>query len=192
MLLLIASTIGCSKQQEGSLPMLTPLHQDSYSLTNQLGEAVVFPQDMQGKILVVGYIYTHCPDICMMTTVTMKQVYEQVQSDTNIIFVSVTFDPERDTPQVLKKFAGAYDIQLSEKKAPWFFLSGSQAETDRLMKTIGIFHERNYKDTDSTHYFIDHSDKISIVDTSGTIRKHYKGSTTPPDTIIADLRILTE
>src|SRR5262249_15396837 len=74
-----------------------------------------------GKIVVVSFIYTNCPDICPLTTARLAQVEEKLGDivGRDIFLVSLTVDPERDTPERLKSFATAFGAGPG-----WLFLTG--------------------------------------------------------------------
>jgi protein SCO1/2 len=78
----------------------------------------------RGKVVVLSLIYTHCPDICPLTTAKMKQIQESVQTaglSNQVQLVTFTVDPQRDTPDVIKRFASAYDFDPGN----WVFLTGT-------------------------------------------------------------------
>ena len=88
---LAAGLIGCQQPN-----VIDDLSETSYQLLDTDSTAVSFPQDVTGDIVVLGYIYTHCPDVCPMTTANMKQAREQLSAPDDVRFVTVTFDPLRD------------------------------------------------------------------------------------------------
>src|SRR5690554_3325507 len=95
---------GCSS------PALDDFSDDQFELVNQDHETVVFPDDFQGKPVVIGFIYTHCPDICSFITANIGKVRDSISNPGSAHFVLVTFDPERDTPEVLKNYAAAFEF----------------------------------------------------------------------------------
>ena len=88
-----------------------------FDLVNQNGEVVNLTQ-FEGKIVVMTFIYTHCPDVCPAITYQMKKLAEELGDDyeESVVFLSVTVDPARDTPERLASFASAYN-------ASWSFLT---------------------------------------------------------------------
>jgi protein SCO1 len=76
--------------------------------------------DLRGKVVAVTFIYTLCTNTCPVLTPMMSFVQDQLSADfgAKIAFVSITVDPERDTPEVLKEYAQAFGANL----AGWFFL----------------------------------------------------------------------
>ena len=86
-------------------PIETDFSTDSYPLITQDNKSVKFPEFVKGKLVVVGFIFTNCPDICPLTTNNMRLVQEKLNAEKikNVSFVSISFDPETDTPDILKK-----------------------------------------------------------------------------------------
>ena len=81
-------------------------------------------------------VYTHCPDICPMTTHNMFLVEQKLSSQlkNKVKFVVISFDPNRDTPNVLKKFAEIRDITFDS----WALLSGDDKNTKEVMLKFGV------------------------------------------------------
>ena len=90
--------------RDAELPTIGPA--PSFSLVSQDGNPVSL-SDFRGKVLAVTFIYTSCPDICPLLTQRLAQVQDGLGTDfgPRIAFVSITVDPENDTPDVLKKLA---------------------------------------------------------------------------------------
>ena len=90
-----------------------------FALVDQSNNPVNMSQ-FEGKIVVITFVYTHCPDVCPAVTYQMKKLSEELGDDYNesVVFLSVTVDPERDTPERLASFASDYD-------ASWQFLTST-------------------------------------------------------------------
>ena len=84
------------------------------TLTSQDGAPVTLGE-LRGKVVAVASIYTSCPDICLMLTDKMARVQDAPGPDfgSKINFLSITTDPEHDTPEVLKEYAEALDANLA-------------------------------------------------------------------------------
>jgi protein SCO1/2 len=150
---------------------------------------VAFPRDVEGDIIVLGYIYTHCPDVCPMTTANMKQVREQLGAPDDVQFVTVTFDPLRDTPSVMQRYSETWDAADTD----WLFLTGDTTTVNAMMRRVGVRHQ--VTDTTTTSdgeqiFFISHSDLVTLIDEDGRIRQHYSGSRTPPNILVEDINKL--
>jgi protein SCO1/2 len=183
--LLTFSACTNSSETGDDFPIYQNLSESPVRLVNQNAEAVQFPKAYRGNVLVIGAIYTQCPDICAQVTANMVDVREKLDDTDNVRFVTVTFDPRRDTPARMNSYRDAFRIG----DAPWPFLSGSQAAIDSLMNQLEIKTQISSGDTTGT-YFIDHTDQITLVDSLGRIRYRYHGSGTPPEIIAEDINKL--
>lgn len=176
-----------------NLPLDKDLTKKSYQLINQDSANVTFPDVIKGHITVLGFIYTHCPDICPMTThnmyLTEKRLKEQGIDD--VKFVGISFDPDRDTPEVLTKFAEIRDISFKN----WILLTGKKEIIEDLLKRFdvkAIKTDQTVDEEGNPEYSIMHTDRISLVDENGILRKNYKGSTINLDEIIEDIKTLKD
>jgi cytochrome oxidase Cu insertion factor (SCO1/SenC/PrrC family) len=90
-----------------------------FELVDQFNNPVNMSQ-FKGKVVVITFVYTHCPDTCPAVTYQMNKLSEELGDDYNesVVFLSVTVDPERDTPESLASFASDYD-------ASWQFLTST-------------------------------------------------------------------
>ena len=104
-------------------------------LTTQDGESVRFFDDLiEGKIVVINFIYTTCPDTCPLETAQLVKV-QQILSDRmgkDLFFYSITIDPENDTPSVLMEYKERFN-------AHWTFLTGKERDIISLRKKLGLF-----------------------------------------------------
>lgn len=175
-----------------SLPVEKFLGDREYELLNQDGVSVNFPKIIEGKVAILGYIFTNCPDICPLTTNNMRLVQEKLNKKNihGVEFVSITFDPIIDNPSVLTKYAGIRNLNTLN----WSFLTGEKEVIDTLMKNLGIMAVVGDSSVieGETVYFYIHTDRISLVDKSGNIRKNYMGSKVDIDEIINDIETLIE
>jgi protein SCO1/2 len=185
-LLLIGSALLFNSCSE---PALDEYSDVSYELVNQNGENVTFPDDFQGSPMILGFIYTHCPDICSFITANVKKVHDEIENPGDTQFVLITFDPYRDTPKVLSEYAAAFDMN----KEPFHFLTGDEQVINDLMTRFGVRTQESYsKDLENGErlYFINHSDKILLINEKSQLIFDFGGSMTPPSIIIEDLEKL--
>lgn len=155
-------------------------------LLDQDSAAVQFPADFRGTRLVVGFIYTHCPDICPVTTANMRNALQQLRDTSDVHFVGITFDPARDTPAVLKQYMN--NFRLPEQH--FTMLTGDTAAIRTVLEQMDIKAAVSYRDTSAAGkpgYFMNHTDRISIMDSRGRVRFEYPGSVVPPEHIVEDL-----
>ncbi len=161
------------------------------TLFNQDSAKVVYPEVIHNKVALIGFIYTHCPDICPMTTHNMMLAEERLSPDElkNIKFILISFDPERDTPAVLTKYASVRNMDMND----WELLTGSRDNIDSLMKAYKVKafpDDTTYSDNGEPQYFMIHTDRISLVDRDGNLRKNYRGSSADPAEMTNDIKSL--
>jgi protein SCO1/2 len=159
---------------------------DSFSLVNQDGESVTFPDDFEGSPLVVGFIYTNCPDICSFITANVRKIHDANTYPEGTQFALITFDPERDRPEDLKSYAGAFEMD----QEPYHFLTGSPEEIERLMNRVNIrtaVSSEQETESGESIYFLSHSDKILLIDRESRLVFDYGGSMTPVEIVAEDL-----
>jgi len=162
---------------QSKFPLDKDLTRKSYTFFNQDSVKVMFPAIIKDKVTVVGFIYTHCPDICPMTTHNMYLTQQKLKKNSidDVLFLTVTFDPDRDYPSVLKKFGEIRDIDFNN----WVFLWGDKNNTGSLLKRfniVAINADTTYFDDGELNYSVMHTDRISLVDNKGRLKKNYRGS----------------
>lgn len=150
-------------------------------LTDQHGKQRTL-EDFKGKVIVVFFGYTQCPDVCPTTLATLKEVREKLGPDgkrVQVLFVTV--DPERDTAQVLSQYMPAFD--------PDFLgLYGDAEATAKAAKEFKIFYSKNPGKT-PTSYSVDHSAGVYLFDTQGRVRL-FAGHGQSVDAYLSDIRAL--
>jgi protein SCO1/2 len=105
-------------------------------LITQDGKTVHFYDDMlKGKIVLINFIYTECGDACPLETAKLAQVYKLLgdRMGKDIYFYSISVDPKRDTPSVLKAYARKFHTGPG-----WYFLTGKKEDIDTVRKKIGM------------------------------------------------------
>jgi len=189
----IIVTLLLSLSCKDNLPLDKDLTKKNYTLINQDSTEVNFPENIIGHITVMGFIYTHCPDICPMTThnmyLTEKNLKEEGIKD--VKFVALSFDPDRDFPEVLKKFAEIRDLDFKN----WSLLTGEKKTVNDLLRRFdvkAIKTDENIDDEGNPEYSMMHTDRISLIDKNGILRKNYKGSTINIEEIVSDIKTLRD
>ncbi|WP_462411861.1 SCO family protein [Neobacillus sp. Marseille-QA0830] len=106
------------------------------SLIDQNGNKYTFGED-KTKLKLVEFIYTHCPDVCPMTTQKMAELKQELEKngvfDKDIEFITVTIDPYRDRPEQLTKYMNGFEIK---NNGNWLFLTGENIDIDTDQKTL--------------------------------------------------------
>jgi protein SCO1 len=152
-----------------------------FTLTNQDGKRLSL-KDLRGKVLAITFIFASCADTCPLLTAKMVGIQDRLGSafGEKVYFVSITVDPERDTPDVLKRYADAHKAN----PAGWAFLTGTPAEIHDVAKRYGIYSKKTPRGD------VDHTFLTSIVDQSGILRVQYMGVKFNPDEMLRDLESL--
>lgn len=104
-------------------------------VVTQDGETLNFYDDLiKGKIVIIDFIYTNCPDICSLTTARMAAVQDRLgdRLGRDIFIYSISLDPEQDTPEKLKKYAEAFGA-----KPGWLFLTGKPQDLKLIRWKLG-------------------------------------------------------
>lgn len=120
-------------------------------LTNQDGEQVRFFDDLvKDRVVAINFIFTSCKDSCPLETTRLNKVKDILgdRVGKDIFFYSITIDPDRDTPEVLKAYMEQYKIGPG-----WSFLTGDEQEIIELRKRLGLYIEeiQNNKDNPDDH-----------------------------------------
>ena len=162
-----------------ALPKIGPA--PTFSLTTQDGKRLAL-NDLRGKALAVTFIYTGCADTCPLLTAKMAALQNRLGADfgSRIVFVSITVDPERDTPDVLARYAKAHGA----KPVGWAFLTGTADEIKQVTRRYGIYAKKMPRGD------IDHTFLTSLVDRTGTLRVQYLGVKFDPEEMLRDLQSL--
>lgn len=178
---------GCDR-----LSVKKSMAEENYELVDQNGESVQFPEAYKGKVMLVGYVYTHCPDICPMITYNMRDIQRELSDEEEFMLVSISFDPERDSPEVLHQYAMNYRLNQEN----WRFLTGNTEVIDNTLKELDIKTLKSptrFTESGTAQYFIDHTDRVTLIDRNGNIRNTYVGSKMNEEQIISDIhKLLTE
>lgn len=118
--------------------------------------------DFRGKVVVIFFGFTHCPDVCPATLAELALVAKELGADAEkmqVLFVTV--DPERDTPEILKHYVPSFN--------PSFLgLSGDPAAISRAAKEFKVFYEK--QPLPGGGYSVDHSAGTYILDQKGRLR----------------------
>ncbi|MCA9102384.1 MAG: SCO family protein [Planctomycetales bacterium] len=168
--LLVFAAIGCEKTSAPA-PSATPasnisarnipadeaMHVTEFQLVDQDGKPFS-AEDMKGKVWGVSFFFTACPGLCVKLNNAVNEIQKDY-ADSDARFLSVTVDPDVDTPEALTRYAGHYDADFDR----WKFLTGDRDELKRVAREV--FHQPHSKST--------HNDVVSIVDRQGRIRGYF-------------------
>jgi protein SCO1 len=170
-----------SASPQPSLPRIAPAPE--FTLTSQDGAPVTLA-DFRGKVVAVTFIFTLCTETCPVLTPMMSFVQDRLGRDfgEKIAFVSITVDPERDTPQVLKEYAEAFGAN----PAGWFFATGAPDVIRDVTRSYGVFAAK------AENGSVDHTFLTSIIDPRGILRVQYLGVRFDPEEFRRDLLSLAQ
>lgn len=152
-----------------------------FSLTDHTGKPRTLA-DFKGKVVVLFFGYTQCPDVCPTTMAEMANAMQQLgpQAD-QVQVLFVTLDPERDKPALLAQYVPAFDQRF-------LGLYGDAAATARVAKEFKVFYAKVAGSTPDS-YTIDHTAGTYIFDRSGKLRLFVRHGQ-PASTIVHDIRQL--
>ena len=154
-------------------PLEVGAHVPDFTLTDQVKQRVSL-SSLAGKVLVVNFIYTRCalPQFCLRVSnnfgVLQKRFQKQLGKD--VMLLTITFDPQRDTPEVLAEYAS----QWKADPKTWHFLTGPVADVRKVCALFGV------------EYFPDeglmnHSLRTAVIDRRGTLVASIEGNTYSPE-----------
>lgn len=138
--------------------------------------------DFKGKVTVVFFGYTQCPDVCPTTLAELAQVKQMLGADgARVQGVFVSIDPERDTPEVLKAYVASFGPDFVA-------LRGSAEQTQAAAKQFKVFYAKVPGKTD-TSYTMDHTAGSYVFDAQGRVRLFTRYGT-GAEALASDLRLL--
>lgn len=159
-----------------------PMDIPDFTLTGQTGEPFAL-SDLRGKVALLYFGYTFCPDVCPANMANYKRVKTLLGDDADrvaVVFISV--DGARDTPDVLARYVTAFD--------PSFLgLTGDDAAIRPAAQAFGVFYQRTYPANTQADYLVTHTDKTFMLGRDGQLYLLYPGNT-PADTLAAAARYL--
>ena len=158
-----------------------PKPMQNFSLTSSQGPVTL--KDFNGKLVLIFFGYTSCPDVCPTTLANLRQALNLLSTDlasqVQVIFVSV--DPQRDTPEKLANYVHIFN--------PAFIgLTGTKEQIDTVTQNFGIFYNINPKDANG-FYSVDHTATTNVLDRQGRLTVMWSNGTTSSE-IASDLRNL--
>lgn len=150
-----------------------------------------------GRPILVFFGYTHCPDICPATVYNVSWVFDRLQSvqDLDALFVFITVDPARDTPERLRQFLGGFD-------SAFIGLTGSEEQLSRVYDEFGIVAQRDdggellgsaeQEHPESAGYTVTHTSRLFAIDKRGDLAVSYSFGTDPEEILTDVLYLIHE
>ena len=130
-------------------------------------ETEISTKDFRGKVLLINFGYTFCPDVCPMTLSHLNQVMIELGEESEglqVLFISI--DPDRDTPEKLKNYVPYFN-------STFIGLTGSKNDISEVANKYGIFFFKQEVESEAG-YFMAHMEGVFLVDQKGRLRGRYK------------------
>jgi protein SCO1/2 len=172
----IIAALGPARADEANLNKIGPA--PDFTLTTQDG-AQLSLHDLVGEVVAVTFFYASCADTCPVLTAKMAGVQDKLGRDfgPRVFFASITVDPERDTPEMLRRYASVHGVN----PAGWAFLTGTKAQIADVARRYGIYYRKSPRGD------VDHTFLTSLIDQSGTLRVQYVGVRFNAQELLRDL-----
>ena len=161
----------------------------NYGLVNQNGQDIKL-HNYRGKTLLLTFIYTRCPvpDYCTLMSTNFATVERQLQQQPETYrkthLLSISIDPEYDTPQVLRSYGAAHTERYQEETfSHWEFASGTKDQVKGVAQFFGL---RYYQASDE----IVHGLKTVIIGPDGKVAKVYSDNKWKPDEVVKEMQRL--
>jgi protein SCO1 len=154
-----------------------------FSLTYPEGQFNL--SDTKGKVVLIFFGYTNCPDFCPNTLIDFRKVQEELGESANEVeFLFISIDPERDTPDSIWAYTQAFN--------PSFYgLSGTEEELTPIWDNYWVFREKDPAST-GENYLMQHSVRIIVIDTFGNFRMTFPNGMDPSAITSDILSLITE
>ena len=159
--------MGIPYTYQGSL-IDPPFPATDFTLTDQNGGTFRL-SDQRGKIVLLFFGYSHCPDVCPAMLSNYKQIIQMLGKQAQQVdFVFVTVDPQRDSPEVLRQYLAKFDPSI-------IGLTGTRPELEKVWKAYGVYQnsENQVSSAANLDYLVDHSSIIYLIDPQGNWRLTY-------------------
>ncbi|MDX2078815.1 MAG: SCO family protein [bacterium] len=141
-----------------------------FTMSASTGETVSL-SDFRGKLVLIAFGYTRCPDVCPTNMLDFRQVKRFLaERADNVVFLLISVDGERDTPDLLRDYLVRYD--------PAFIgLSGTDAELNPIKDDYGLYYARIENPRAPNDYMVDHTASRFLVDAEGRLIRVYSFTT---------------
>jgi protein SCO1/2 len=149
---------------KSKLPVLSVLR--DFALTNQASKVIAL-DDLRGKVWVADIIFSRCPGPCRRMTKDMARLTDLWPKDADVRFISLTSDPEYDTPKILN----AYAAEFKADPERWHFLTGTKEQIVEAARNFKFVRdEKKESERESINDLFIHSTTFMIIDKRGQIR----------------------
>jgi protein SCO1 len=137
---------------------------------------------LKGKVVLVSFVYTTCTGVCPATTQSIVRIQNVLKEaklwGTSVAFVSISLDPKRDTPEVLRDYARSFRAD----PAAWHFLTGPPEKVQAIIADWGMWARTGPTGA------LDHPSRVFLLDPKGRQREIYSLEFLKPETVLEDVR----
>ncbi len=163
----VADAAKAGDQQEASSTAFEPFPASDFTLTDQDGQSFTL-SSVRGKVVLIDFIFTSCPGPCPLLSLKFSQLQQRLgeRLGKEVMLLSVTIDPKRDTPAVLKDYAQRYKADLQG----WKFLTGSTRDIIMTATAYGADYQAG------TEGIVDHRLVTCLIDRAGTVVQEFGGT----------------
>lgn len=145
----------------------------AFTLQDTSGADFVFAEQLRGRVVLLYFGFTHCPDFCPATLSKIRRAYRILGSRaTRVSTVMVTVDPERDTPERLQQYLASFEVDA-------IGLTGTEDELRAVAKRFGATFQRRPLEASELGYTVDHSTYLYLIDPDGRVRHVFKHGDSP-------------
>ncbi len=168
-------------QQKTPTAAVRTVKAPDFTLIDQDGKRFLSTR-LRGKIVVLDFIYTTCTDVCPLFTANFARLQRRLNPEhkSDVIFVSITTDPEIDSPKVLK----AYALRHGADFGNWAFLTGTEAQLKQVWKDFGI------RVIHKGRGLVQHDSVTTLIDRQGMRRFNHLGEKWRLEDVERDLLLL--
>jgi protein SCO1/2 len=174
------------------VPVAPQTHPGTAAVNVKAPDFVLLNQDgarfdsakLRGKIVAIDFIYTTCTDVCPLFTANFAQLQRTLNKEHtgDVFFISITTDPEIDSPKVLKAYAQRYGAEFNN----WAFLTGTEEQLKAVWKGLDIRVIRKGRG------LVQHTSLTTILDREGIRRFNHFGEKWQMKDVLADISLLLE
>lgn len=141
--------------------------------------------EMRGKVVLLFFGYTSCPDVCPTTLAELKQALEKLGEENakQVQVLFVTVDPQRDTPQRVQEYVDHFNHDF-------IGLSGTESDLANVWNNYGVFRE-TVVGASAAGYVVNHTARVTLIDQAGNMRVSFAFDT-PVEDIVHDLKLFLQ
>lgn len=156
---------------EETPPVINLLNQDGKRVSNE---------GLKGKVTLINFIYTRCDESCPIMVHKFMDIAKEMKDElgANLQLVSITMDPEHDSPEILKSYAEKIEADTSS----WSFLTEEKSVVDKVLKGFNFFYQKNEDGS------FGHGNTIVMLDKNGVWKYNFNVLTVPVDILVERLK----